>query len=72
MYLSLDEISTWPTPNYVNPETRGPGFIIMNLVLYPIVVAIVAIRIYTRLRISRSFGPDDVCIVLAMASPKFL
>jgi len=71
MYLSLEEISTWPTPNYVDPVTRGPGLIIMHLVLYPIIFGLIALRTYTRLRISQSFGLDDMFILLAMACPKF-
>lgn len=71
MYLSLEEISTWPTPNYINPVIRGPGLIIMHLVLYPIIPGLVGLRTYTRLRISRSFGLDDVFILLAMACSRF-
>jgi len=71
MYLSLEEISTWPTPNYISPATRGPGLIIMHLVLYPIILGLVGLRTYTRLRISWSFGLDDVFILLAMACSRF-
>ncbi len=69
MYVSLEEIASWPTPDYVHPVTRGPGLIVMHLVLYPVILALVALRTYTRLRISRSFGLDDVFILLAMACP---
>jgi len=37
----------------------------MNLVLYPLVCAALGIRVYTRLRISRSFGWDDWLILLS-------
>ena len=72
MYLSLKNLESWPTPNYANPETRGPGVIYINSILYPLVVAVVGIRTYTRVFISRSFGLDDTFILLAMvplASP---
>jgi hypothetical protein len=71
MYLSLDVIATWPMPNYVDPVTRGPALIIMHLILYPLVLCIVGLRTFTRLRISGSFGLDDVFILLAMACANF-
>jgi hypothetical protein len=52
MYLSLDVIETWPMPNYFDPVTRGPAFIIMHLILYPIVLGTVGLRTFTGLRIS--------------------
>jgi hypothetical protein len=71
MYLSLKNLESWPTPNYANPETRGPGVIYINSILYPLVVAVVGIRTYTRVFISRSFGLDDTFILLAMVPPAF-
>jgi hypothetical protein len=69
MYLSHENLESWPTPNYAHPETRGPGVIYINSFLYPLVVAVVGIRTYTRLFISRSFGLDDTFILLAMVLP---
>jgi hypothetical protein len=69
MYLSLQTLESWPTPNYTNPETRGPGVIYINSFLYPLVVAVVGIRTYTRLFISRTFGLDDTFILIAMVQP---
>jgi Ca2+/Na+ antiporter len=66
MYLSLKNLESWPTPNYTDPETRGPGVIYINSILYPLVLAVVGIRTYTRVFISRSFGLDDTFILLAM------
>jgi hypothetical protein len=61
-------LATYPTPNYVNPETRGPGLIVTHSVLFPIASIIVGIRIYTRVRISKNIGLDDLFIILAMVS----
>src|SRR6202044_3098199 len=71
MYLSLEKIATWPTQNYVNPSTRGPVLIIMHLVLYLLILGLVALRTYTRLRISRSLGLDNVFTLFVMARSKF-
>lgn len=59
-------IASWPTPNYTDPVVRGNAVIVMNLILYPIVLSILAIRIFTRISISKSFGADDYLIVLAL------
>jgi hypothetical protein len=60
-------ILTWPQANYTNPsEVRGPAILILTLIFLPLVVIIVALRTYTRLRLSKSFGPDDIAIVAAL------
>ena len=62
-------ILSWPTPNYVDPtDVRGPELLIIQLTFLPIALILVALRMYTRLRLSRSFGVDDV-FVLAAAIP---
>ncbi|KAA8572399.1 hypothetical protein MFRU_003g03750 [Monilinia fructicola] len=63
---SLEILATWPKPNYVDPETRGKGVLIVNLILFPVALTIILIRLYTRLHISKSFGLDDWLIIAAM------
>ena len=62
-------IAGWPAPNYVNPDRRGPALIIVNSILLPLALVVVGLRLYTRLRIARSAGLDDVFIALASVSP---
>ncbi|CAG8973500.1 hypothetical protein HYALB_00002825 [Hymenoscyphus albidus] len=52
-------------PNYVDPVTRGWEHRIIIILVFPLVLVIVGIRIFTRLRISRSFGVDDWLIIAA-------
>ncbi|PQE16809.1 integral membrane protein [Rutstroemia sp. NJR-2017a BBW] len=59
-------IASWPAPNYINPERHGNAVIIVDAVFFPLALLILLIRIYTRLRISKSFGLDDWLIVAAM------
>ncbi|KAI9646525.1 hypothetical protein NHQ30_004518 [Ciborinia camelliae] len=59
-------IATWPAPNYENPITRGEGVLVVNSILFPVVLLIILIRLYARLRISKSFGLDDWLIIAAM------
>lgn len=65
MLFPLSALQNWPTPNYVNPERRGPAATIIVSVLLGLVTLILVVRIYTRVRISRGFGLDDVLIIFA-------
>ncbi|EDU49863.1 integral membrane protein [Pyrenophora tritici-repentis Pt-1C-BFP] len=62
----LDVILSWPTPNYVDPETRGPALIIVNAIFMTLATLTVCARLYTRLVVKRWFGIDDVFILLAL------
>lgn len=65
MLFPLSALQNWPTPNYANPERRGPAATIIVSVLLGLVTLILIVRIYTRVRISRGFGLDDVLIIFA-------
>ncbi|KAI1212383.1 uncharacterized protein F4807DRAFT_457879 [Annulohypoxylon truncatum] len=58
-------IESWPTPNYVNPETRGRLGMIVGLLLAVMVTITLAIRLYARKWLTQRFGLDDVFIMLA-------
>ncbi|OTB13139.1 hypothetical protein K445DRAFT_14129 [Daldinia sp. EC12] len=45
--------------NFTNPESRSHQLYILIAVLSPIIVLVGSLRIYSRLRITRSFGVDD-------------
>jgi hypothetical protein len=62
----VDVLLSWPTPNYVNPKTRGPALAIVNYTLAAVTIITVALRLYTRVFIKRWFGLDDVFIILAL------
>ena len=63
----LSVIATWPEPNYINPsDVRGPTILILTLIFIPVLVILVALRIFTRVHLSRNFGPDDIAIVAAV------
>ncbi|KAL9583682.1 MAG: hypothetical protein Q9212_002569 [Teloschistes hypoglaucus] len=59
MHPSKEIIQSWPKANFINPETRGPALTVVNIVFIILVVLVVALRFYTRIRITRSFGLDD-------------
>jgi hypothetical protein len=63
--IPIAVVLSWPAPNYVDPETRGPGKTILTVFLWTVVTAILALRLYTRRFISFGFGWDDILITLA-------
>ncbi|KAI0013882.1 integral membrane protein [Xylariaceae sp. FL0662B] len=58
-------LNSWPTPNYVDPETRGPAAKIAGTLFASTATIILAIRLYARKWLTRGFGLDDVLILLA-------
>lgn len=57
------------TPNFIDPPSRedlGKGFVYAFL---PIMVCFVTLRMYTRARISRTFGLDDCKVFTMLARP---
>lgn len=62
----LEVIATWPIPNYVDPERRGPANMIVQFILIALSTILVACRLYARLAITRArIGLDDIAIVIA-------
>ncbi|PYH65352.1 uncharacterized protein BO88DRAFT_446217 [Aspergillus vadensis CBS 113365] len=60
-------LATWPTPNYVDPVTRGPAVNIVNIVLLSIAFIVTVLRLYARFKITCTPGLDDFFIVIAFA-----
>lgn len=60
-------IASWPAPNYVDPETRGPGLVVASTLLASLGILMVAARLYSRFLITKAAGFDDALIVLALA-----
>ena len=65
-------LATWPRPNYINPETRGPDLIVAGLVTLSVALVCVALRLYVRLRILRKTEMDDWVMVAAVVSQRYL
>lgn len=61
----LEDLLKWPTPNYENPETRGPEVVIVNSVFLAFATLFIVLRLYTRLFVRKWFGIDDVFILIA-------
>ncbi|CAL3969972.1 hypothetical protein PZA11_007494 [Diplocarpon coronariae] len=59
-------VASWPVQNLVNPETRGMGNVVLNIVLYTLLLSFVALRIFTRTQLKNAFGVDDTFILCAL------
>lgn len=66
MHPTKEVIASWPAPNYVDPITRGPALTVVNIVFIILVFLVVGLRYYARIKISRSFGQDDIVIGLSL------
>ena len=58
--------SSWPTPNYTNPETHGKAILIVSCTLGPLTLALVGARLWARVGIQRNAGLDDLLILIGM------
>jgi hypothetical protein len=61
-------VASWPPANYVDPPSRGDGLVIASAVFGSLTTIAMAMRIYTRFAITRTFGIDDILIVIAYVS----
>ena len=57
LHPPLSVIATW-TPNYIDPETRGPGIIVMAAILQAACYLTVFLRIWARLTPKFTFEWD--------------
>ena len=58
-----DVVASWPAPNYINPQTRGPALIVVELLTVFISTVCIALRLYVKARIIHSVGWDDWLII---------
>ncbi|OBT72139.1 hypothetical protein VF21_08774 [Pseudogymnoascus sp. 05NY08] len=59
-------LASWPKPNYVDPQRRGNEGVIVQSILVVLVTAMVIIRLYARIVITRAgIGLDDAMIIIS-------
>ncbi|KAF2397694.1 hypothetical protein EJ06DRAFT_558694 [Trichodelitschia bisporula] len=59
-------IARWPRPNYEDPETVGPELTMVGAVFLAAAAVSVALRVWTRLRVTKWFGWDDALVCLGL------
>ncbi|KAF2477633.1 uncharacterized protein BDR25DRAFT_274930 [Lindgomyces ingoldianus] len=62
----LSVLLSWPKPNYVDPVTRGPGLIIVELCILPFALLCVGLRLWVRIGWLHKSWWDDWLMVVAM------
>lgn len=62
----LDVLLSWPKPNYVDPVTRGPSLMIIELTLLPIAMIVVFLRLWVRIAWLHKSWYDDYLMIVAM------
>ncbi|KAL5342923.1 hypothetical protein BJX70DRAFT_239945 [Aspergillus crustosus] len=62
----IEVLLTWPAPNYDDPPTRGKAVLVMTIICLVLSTIITALRVYTRLIITRTAGLDDILIVFGL------
>lgn len=72
MHPGPAEVVNWPKANHIDPDRRGPALVIVNAIFIALVLITVALRYYTRIRITGSFGADDIVIGLSLVSLRTL
>ncbi|KAJ6263710.1 hypothetical protein Dda_2280 [Drechslerella dactyloides] len=58
-------LSTWPEPNYVDPDRKGNFMAPLTIVMMVLCGIVVTLRLYVRSFILKSFKADDWLIILA-------
>ncbi len=56
----------WLAPNYIDPVTRGDGIVIASAVFGSLATIAIALRAYSKICITRTFGLDDVLILFCL------
>ncbi|KAF2713200.1 hypothetical protein K504DRAFT_517170 [Pleomassaria siparia CBS 279.74] len=56
---TAEQMAAWPAPNYVNPQTRRPLVLGIEIPLMILVIIFTAVRFYSRTVIIRALGMDD-------------
>lgn len=64
----LEEILKWPTPNYVNPNTRPNTVLLVACICGPITFAMLMARLWVRMFHHHNPGWDDWLVVAGTVS----
>lgn len=66
LHPPVSVLVSWPAPNHVNPETRGPGASYALIVLLALTFIVYTARMWARLIVARNAGLDDSLMSIAM------
>ena len=59
-------IASWPPPNFVDPQTRGPAQTVLSPVILALGTIAVGARLYSRVFVRKWIGADDVLVTVGL------
>lgn len=62
----LSVILSWPEPNYTDPAARGHQLLAVTVTFGLLAIIFVAARLWSRIKIQKNAGLDDLFISLAL------
>lgn len=65
LHPPISVIETW-RPNFVNPETRGWGIVVLVTLLLALTYIVVLLRLWARFVLAKNAGIDDALIIFNM------
>ena len=60
--------SAAPNPLAKNPASEGNLWVKVTIPIYVLTVAVVAVRVWWRRRLSGRIAPTDICILISLVS----
>jgi hypothetical protein len=61
-------MATWPEPNHVDPQHRGPALLIVETSIMSVAILTLMARLYVRIFKVNKHGLDDWLMLAAMVS----
>ncbi|RKF56993.1 putative integral membrane protein [Golovinomyces cichoracearum] len=60
------QVESWPSPNYTYPVSRHYENTIITCAILPITIQVAALRIFSKIRLSRYWGVDDTMMIASL------
>jgi len=64
----ISVVLNWPLPNYTDPIGKGPQLFAVTIIFGFLAILFVAARLWSRIKVQKNAGLDDLCITLALVS----
>lgn len=59
-------VLTWPLPNYDDPVGKGHQLLVVTIIFGVLAVIFVSARLWSRIKVQKNAGLDDLFITLAL------
>jgi len=62
----ISVVLNWPLPNYKDPIGKGSQLLVVTIIFGCLSVLFVSARLWSRIKVQKTAGLDDLCITLAL------